>query len=365
LLERGETTPIALPPWALDGERGDCTTLALLAPSSTHFLAHLHPWPDRPSAYASSAGALQLTRCGRERATLVRVLIEMRSPRAVVHTLVAVGDEAPPPLVETLPARDAGRAAPPGEVGPAPARASLAERLDRFEARAKTSGAAAVARQPVPRLGYARLSLDPGCHQLLITAPDSAARFRLLLAEKTDERPERLESLDLPDIRHELCTVRPRALLLALEAPGDDEERTLSHARFPLPSDVPSRFGPELAEKLVRALGGANAPRRLGSVVHATLGAQGRTPLPRELLPHTCYLAAAVVAHGQPQQLSLGVRAGGTSREATSADGAVGPRVAFCTGHRSQVDIDVEARGLGLAWLFVLLQSGPERPLPP
>jgi hypothetical protein len=84
--------------------------------------------------------------------------------------------------------------------------------------------------------------------------------------------------------------------------------------------------------------------------------------LPRALLPQTCYLAAAAVLHGTSQGVSLGVRAGAASSEATSADPALGPHLGFCTGRSGQVELDVEARGLGLSWLFFLFQMGPARP---
>ncbi len=354
-----------LPPWALDGATGDCTTVTWLAPAPTQFLVHLHPWPGLPAAYASSAGALQLTRCGRERATLLRLLVEMRSPRAVVHTRIAVGTEPPPSLAATLPERDAGNAAPAGDPGPPPARPSLAARLTGFEAREKLAGARGVRSQQLPRIDFARVSLRPGCHRLLATGPNESRSFRLLLTERVDEQPEALTSPDVPDIEHELCTTRERQLFVRVAAPADELDRLMLIAEHPLPEDLPGRFGQELAEKLVVALGGARAPRRLGLVVQATLGAQGRTPLPRSLLPHTCYVAAAVVAHGRAEQLSLGARAAGFAHEATSSGSEPGPRLAFCTGVEPRVDLDVEARGLGLAWLFVLFQTSPARPSAP
>jgi len=120
LLERGDTIPIVLPPWSLDGMRGNCTTLLLLAHSATQFVVHLHPWPGLPNALASSAGALELTRCGRDRASLAAVLVEMRSPRALLHGRVAIGQRAPELLTQTLPDRNPGASAPPGDPGPAP-----------------------------------------------------------------------------------------------------------------------------------------------------------------------------------------------------------------------------------------------------
>jgi hypothetical protein len=125
---------------------------------------------------------------------------------------------------------------------------------------------------------------------------------------------------------------------------------------------LPGRFGPDIAERLLVALGKSAAPTRLGPLVLTMLGAQGRTPLPRSLLPQTCYQAAAVVVHGGAQALSLGVRAAASNAEVTSSDAALGAQLGFCTGRSGQVELDVEARGLGLSWLLFLFQAGPARP---
>lgn len=358
LLERGEITPVALPPWALDSNRGNCSTLVLLAPVPTHFVLHLQPWPATTSTFFSSAGAAQVTRCGRERASLLHVLVEMRSPRAVLHTLVAVGDAAPPPLIETLPERDAGPSAPPGEPGPALQRQPLSERLRRFEVLARESGASSFETRLLPAEGYVRLALEPGCHRLLAVS-DVREPYQLLIQQPDQAKPERLDATDDGDVNHELCTVRPRSLLVSVDAHGAASDRQLALAHTPLPLGLPGRFGPQAAEQLLRALGGSAAPKKLGILVLSLLGAQGRTPLPRTLLPRTCYLAVVAAIHGETSALSLGVQAGAASSESTSGAGKPGPRVGFCTGKDAQVELDVEARGLGVAWLFGLFHVGP------
>ena len=357
-------TPVVLPPWALDGTNGDCTTLVLISPVPTQFLLHVHPWPDLPSTLSSSAGALQLTRCGRARLSLLQILVEMRSPRAVVHTLVAIGAVAPPSLLSILPERDAGAAGPSGDPGPLPEREALPERLRRFEEAAKNSGASSVDRASIPGAGAARLSLEPGCHRLLVTGADATPASTLLLAENDDDKPERLELPANGGAFRELCSARARSLVVSLENAAG-HEKSLIVAHFSLPTGLPGRFGPELFERLVQALGGSAAPRKLGPLVSASLGAQGRTPLPRALLPQTCYLAAVVLVHGAPQAISLGVRSGARNGEASSNENQVGTHLDFCTGRSGQVELDVEARGLGLAWLFTLFQMGPARPEEP
>jgi hypothetical protein len=370
LFERSDVLPVALPPWALDPARGECTTVVLLAPVPTQFLLHIHPWPGLPGVLASSAGALQLTRCGRERASLLQVMVEMRSPRAVVHTLVAVGNEAPPPLVRSLPERDAGPAAPLGEPGPEPPREPLATRLSRFETRERNAGALEVTRHAVPGGGRLRLTLAPGCHRLFASRPEDAASYRLELREAEGAQAQNLPSSARGDVHHELCVARERPLLVSLAAAeGEprsvDPQVALASARFPLPEGLPGRFGPEVAAAAALALGGAGAPRRVGPLVVATLGAQGRTPLPRRLLPRTCYVALATALHGQVQALSLGVRTGSTNAEATANGAAPGPRLGFCTGRDGHSELDVEARGLGVAWLLFVFQMGPAQPVEP
>jgi hypothetical protein len=365
LLERDNILPVALPPWALDPARGECTTLVLLAPVPTQFVLHIHPWPGLPGVLGSSAGALQLTRCGRERASLLQVLVEMRSPRAVVHALVAVGNEPPPPLLRSLPERDAGPAAPPGDPGPDPPREPLATRLSRFEARERSAGALEVTQHAIAS-GRLRLTLAPGCHRLFASQPDQAPVYRLELRESEGDPAQTLAPSARGDVHHELCVARERPLLVSL-AVAEGESRhpqvALASARFALPEGLPVRFGPEVIEAMALGLGGASAPRRVGPLVVATLGAQGRTPLPRKLLPRTCYVALATALHGQVQALSLGVRTGSTNAEATTTGAAPGPRLGFCTGRDGHSELDVEARGLGVAWLLLLFQMGPAQPV--
>lgn len=338
----------------------------LLAPVPTQFLLHARPWPGLPSVLGSSAGALSLTRCGRDRISLLTVLVEMRSPRAVLHAVVSTGDAAPASLSEILPERDSGLPAPLGEPGPAPARAPLAERLQRFELDMRHEGALSVDAHVLSAEAPLRLVLQPGCHQLLVTQADAAPSYRLELHEREQSAPRRLEPSEQGDVRDELCAARERSIAVELTAGSDavasGSERKLAIARFALPHGLPARFGADVAERVARALGGSTAPRRLGPLVLTTLGAQGHTPLPRRLLPRTCYLAVAAAVHGEARSLSLGVQTGAHSAEAGSGAGAAGPRLAFCTGSAGEVAFDVEARGLGMAWLLLVFQVGRAEP---
>jgi hypothetical protein len=354
--------PIVLPAWSLDGARGNCTTLTLLGPPSTQFVVQLHPWPGLPGAVASSAGALQLTRCGKDRVSLVEVRVEMRSPRALLYSWAAVGNQPPPALPTVLPERDAGASALALNPGPAPERDPLATRLQRFEAAARGSGASAVESLRVPSVGLARVTLEPGCHRWLASAEDPSPAASLLVTEADDQSPLRIEPEDSGDLRYELCTLRTRKLTLALDAGGADLEKTLVVAHYGLPGGLPERFGPELGERLLQALGGSAAPRKLGTLVFASLGAQGLTPLPRTLLPGTCYVAALVTIHGSAQTLSLGARAGALNVEASVNDARAGTHVGFCTDKDALAQLEVEARGLGVAWLVAIFQLGRARP---
>jgi len=298
------------------------------------------------------------------------VLVEMRSPRAVVHALVAVGNEPPPPLLRSLPERDPGPAAPLGEPGPEPPREALGPRFSRFEARERSAGALEVTRHVVPGGGRLRLTLPPGCHRLFASQSDDAPSYRLELRAAEGDPPQNLPSSARGDVHHELCLAQERLLLVSFSlAEGDphsvDAQVALASAHFALPEGLPGRFGPEAVGAMALALGGASAPRRVGPLVAATLGAQGRTPLPRKLLARTCYIALATALHGQVRALSLGVRTGSTNAEATTSGASAGPRLGFCTGRDGQSELDVEARGLGVAWLMLLFQMGPAQSVQP
>jgi hypothetical protein len=278
----------------------------------------------------------------------------------VLHTLVAVSPDPPAPLGDVLPARNAGPSAPAGNPGPAPRREPIAERLRRFRLRASEAGARAHDELRLPGDGFARLSLEPGCHRLLVTS-EQAGSFDLLLrdAAEPEPEPERYPASEVGDVVRELCTARPRSLLASVDGEGAQPDRRLVLARFDLPRGLPGRFGPQAAEQLLRALGGSTAPKKLGPLVLTALGAQGQTPFSRPLLPRTCYLGAAAAIHGQALRLSLTARTGTSSSESSSGEEGPGPRLGFCTGKDGRVELEVEARGLGVAWLLALFQVGP------
>jgi len=365
LLERGDTIPIVLSPWSLDAMRGNCTTLVLLAHPATQFVVNLHPWPGTPSALASSAGALELTRCGRERASLASVLVEMRSPRALLLGRLAVGQRAPEPLTQILPQRDPGPAAPPGDPGPMPPRETLQARMQHFEQTALGLGAASVEHLTLPAPSGAPLTLEPGCHRLLLGAEAPTEPAALVLDDAQSGERLRLEPEDGAEVRHEICTLRRRSLRAVLDPAPQRGARTLSVAHHALPVGLPERFGPVTAEQLLRALGGSRAPKRLGKLVLARIGAQGRTVVPQELVPKSCYLAAAVATHGSAQSLSIGARAGALSAESNQMGSRSGAPLAFCTAESGAAEIAVEARGSGLSWLLLLFRLGPAQPEEP
>ena len=357
--------PIVVPPWALDPSRRGCTTLALLGPARTHFVLHVGPGRGMAGGvYPSNGGAVLATRCGADRFTLLNVLLEMRSPRAVVSALIGLTEEPPPPLAALLPERDSGPAAGLGDPGAEPPRELPAESLRRFERQAASDGASAVREEPLPAERAVVVQLEPGCHRLLTTTPDPGTPYALLIRERENERPERFQSSATGEVSHEVCAARRRPLTLSIEASGVSVERRAALAHFSLPEGLPTRFGSEVTERLATALGGSAAPKRLGLLVSVSMGAQGLTLLPRELLPATCYVAVAIVLHGDARALSLGARAEGWPREANSRPPTKGPRLGFCTGSSGQVDLEVEARGLGVAWLFALFRTGPAAPVP-
>jgi len=128
-----------------------------------------------------------------------------------------------------------------------------------------------------------------------------------------------------------------------------------------LPLACRRAFGPEVAERLVRALGGGMAPRKLGPLVgdHARRARPHAAAAPA--LAPNLLLSAAAIVHGAAQTLSLGARAGASNTEATSeADSARSARRLLYRADR-QSELDVEARGLGLAWALFLFQMGPAR----
>ncbi len=126
----------------------------------------------------------------------------MRSPRAVIETLVSNSAMVLPRLTEILPSRDPGNELSLGDPGPRPALPALAARLLRLATRAEREGAKGFEQEQrkagADGTGAESLMLARGCHELtlLSDATPSSATVIDLDAELLDGESGALLAVD-------------------------------------------------------------------------------------------------------------------------------------------------------------------------
>ena len=374
MLERGAILPVQVPVSMLDPQSGGCVTVALLGVTTAHFVLHVGGSRARqtPSetALASSAGVAEITRCGLSRLDLMNLAIEMRSPRALLETLIA--DSAGPlvPVAELLPQRDAGPAADFGTPGPRPAPAPLAQRLSMLEARLRREGAATISRQGfrsrADGSGETTLTLEAGCHELHLLSDDASAAqavsldLSLDLNSESDE-PAVAEPSETSDAAQKLCLGRSVRALLHFGGVGSERTVTLVFARFELPRGLPDYWGPLTRARVASTLRRYRLRLPGGSPFYQSLGVQGVIGLPVEVTPGTCYVAVLTAIRGDLAGMSLAVDAGSGAQN-SAIPPQPGSALAFCARDSTRASFELESKGFGLGWLFSVWEAGKLNP---
>lgn len=359
LSSRGETLPLPLPLWASEPSMEGCVSVAVLGSPRVSFVLQVGNGPGQ-DLRTSEVGWVQLHRCGVRRVDLRRAIVEMRSPRGILEVLVG---EAPAPLAEVssvLAHRDPGPKSPGGEAGPAPVPPPLEVRALAWEAQVKRDGASQIDRQLVKpeatQVPTARLSLGEGCHRLsalgLQPSPRDAPRdLDLFLRGEALSDLRREDQSENSDAEISLCLAAPVPVRVGVLGLGAADPALLQHARFPMPSGLPSHWGPLVRSRLAEAFfrrHSLGAPRE---PVHELLGVAGRTTLPLELERRTCYTAGLSVFSGTPKALLLEATPPDRDAAVDSTSDAEAVIIAFCTGEEASVRLRIEAVGLSVAWL--------------
>jgi len=370
LVERGTPNAIFLPSDLLNGPSGSCVSVAVLATTSTHFMLRAvggSHWVDPEEAFpqASLAGLLQFTRCGSKRSRLGTLLLELRSPRAVVEIVAATSAGPVEPALDVLPQRDPGPIAPFSGLRQTSAPAALSERLAAAEANARLLGAVESTRESIPNpprgVGSSERPIEPGCYRWdLLGEPDPQhpAQAELTILPEFDDDTA-LVALDHGDgfaAAATFCTARRTLLRLRFAGAPANGRLWLISSRFELSEGLPEIWGPTGRARMA-ALLRHHGLRVQGTPVEQALGIAGPTWMPLRVLPGTCYVAAAVPLQGQAQGLALGVRVGGMSLQNRGPLNQ-GSALTFCTGRQDLVTVETDGRGLGLTWLFALWPSG-------
>ncbi|HEU5073122.1 MAG TPA: hypothetical protein VFU02_03100 [Polyangiaceae bacterium] len=372
LLERGSIRRLFLPKENIDPSSDDCTTVAVLGAPSTNFVLRFLPaeadgaasrdWPE-----PSIAGAAQVTRCGARKAMLSRVAVEMRSPRGVLEFVVARSSEPMPSLLRTLPHRDPG---PPGrrrEIGPQASLAPLPERIMRVQHRnAQNNGLDPYERKVASSrtgTGSKLFRLDAGCHRFDVLGEASAddehpTDVDVIVKSVSDELVLVEDRSDNADASVEFCVGQQEIVKLTFQGAAPRTEVAVVLASWHLPSGLPEAWGTRARASMAEAVGKAQFPALTESPVFATLGVQGPTFLPVEVLPDACYLVVVGAIRGATHGIAIAVESGGSLGQNQSQPDQTSTSLAFCAEGSDRAVVEVEAHGSGLGWLLGVWQVG-------
>lgn len=372
LLERGTIRRLFLPKEYVDPTSEACATVAVLgAPSSNFVLRFLPAASDGPASRdwpePSIAGAAQVTRCGARKAMLNRIAVEMRSPRGVLEFVVARSSEPMPSLLKTLPHRDPG---PPGrrrETGPQASLAPLGERVTRVQHRnAQNNGLDPYERKVTSSrsgTGSKLFRLDAGCHRfdVLGEASDDEEHptdVDLMVHSVSEEVVLAEDRSDNPDASVEFCVGQPEIVKLSFQGAAPRSEVAVVVASWRLPEGLPVAWGTRARAGMAEAVGKAQFPALTESPVFATLGVQGPTFLPLEVLPEACYLVVVAAIRGTTHGIAIAAESGGSLGQNQSQPDQNSTSLAFCAEGSDRAVIEVEAHGSGLGWLLGVWQVG-------
>jgi len=363
LLERGDRLAIVLEPSALDDSTSSCTTVAALGTRNVGFVLHFseeqgallaRAWP-----VASAAGFASITRCGATKSRLGQLTLGMRSPRGLIQLLILQSEDAPPPLTELLPSRDAGPSLPAPELGPRPRGAELGSRTktlrdDNARRGAKTQTTRGVALDRKGQ-GSAVVQLDAGCHRLDFlaaawgdTAPDLDARLSAL--QGGDELARDESESAQASLR--ICTGRAERYLATVSGGAPGSEVTFVQAEWELPRGLPLEWGALARAQMADALWRELPPRVKHAPIVTYLGVQGRTELWLETRPDACYLVGVAKMRGELARLMLDVEGAPGSGESHAPSGRSGTSLSFCANGQARVRLRVTGSGDSLAWLW-------------
>jgi hypothetical protein len=360
LLTRGERVPVPVP-YRSSASPG-CTNVAFLASPSISF-AVLAPRGEHLEPRSSQVGWSQLTYCGARRAALERLSLEMRSPRGLIEVLVAWSSSPLPSPDRALAHRDPGPASPLGEPGSAPIPPPVEARGLAWEAQARRGGAVQVGRQVLRSDNGApvmtRIDLAEGCHRLSALALQAAAGelprdLDLFLRSETTPDLARQDQSENSDAEISVCVGESTPARVGVSGVGAAEPVVLQHASFRLPRGLPERWGPVLRGRFADAFFRRRFPGSSAQPIYETLGIAGRTLLPLDLEPRTCYAAGVSAIQGNLKGLLVEVAPldGEGAVDSSSEDAAL--LLGFCTGDDGFVQLRIEATGSSVAWLSAI-----------
>jgi hypothetical protein len=365
-----DTSTLLLPPETASPPL-PCTTIAVLGGRGASFHARVpgiedDPTSDDSQAHASSvAGVLEIGGCGAIAAALQRLRITSDAGRGAIEIVVARSVRSPAAVRAVLPERTGGSLPAPPDAGQPPPLAPPEKRADVAEARSRRDGGTSLARASWSAAsdgsGDVKVALDAGCHRIELFAPDGRARparrRRLDVdAEIRDEDEELLarDRTDGADARLEVCVGEPIDATVIFAGAPPDGAVTVAHAWWPIPSHVPSHWGPETRARMAHALLSRNAGPPVEDPVALYGGLAGLTTVPLSLERGACYLALTSVTNGHARGVSLRVAVGGHYAHDDRSGDDDANLVAFCARDEDVGRVEVEARGASITWGLAL-----------
>ncbi|HET9960250.1 MAG TPA: hypothetical protein VFQ61_37425 [Polyangiaceae bacterium] len=389
--ERSSPLVIFLPEAVFSGLPSSCVSVAVLGPMTAHFtlravgatsMPELPDLPDR-GVVSSLAGLAELVYCGARKTKLAALVVELRSPRAVLETIVVESATPVPPATDSLPHRD------PGPLEPAPllnttALAPIAQRLGTREQRAAREGLRWEAPHKLTRLGafggsYAE-RVEPGCHEFDFLLDLPAHPVGSTEGRSTSEALARGESSQL-SVEPELspgqaiyerqrgegalshfgfCAGEAGRATFNVSFAPRQAEVWVTHARSELPAHLPDQLG-AVGTAAWAALLRRHATRVGSDPIDVAMGVSGPTAMPAQIEPGACYVAGLVRLAGNAQTLAIAAQVGRAWTRNRSRD-ELGALIAFCAGEQRSMRVETDARGGGVVWMYSLWQTS-RRPL--
>lgn len=371
LVERGTLRPILLDDDATSFSK-DCTTIAFVGAPSANFIVRFLI-PERPGSSlgllpeASIAGAAQITRCGARKAALAGLILEMRSPRGVLETVIARTSGPPPPLRSILADRDPGPIVAVADPGLRPPTSAISERARLFEARARREGALAVSRSSVGSdptgSGEIVLHHEAGCERIsVLGVPDPPHAQRSIDIDAELVGPESRDPIasdlsDSPDAVLEKCDGDKTVSKLRFTGSLPGVPVVVMRASWPLPQGLPVDWGSGPRGSMVSALGIAQTRALAPGPVYESLGVAGITALPVPVEAGACYLVGVTAIRGNPLGVGIQATLPALAAQNQSGPGSSGTSLSFCAMSDEPALLEVDTRGTGLIWLLAVWQT--------
>ena len=370
-LSEDETVAVTLAP-----AKESCTTLALVGARGMSFHAKVIDPPEdeeRAEHAASIAGVLEIVRCdkdGESEGEIRRISVTSDAGRGAIETVVARSGGKLPPLEAVLPERTGGPLPPPLEPGGLPPLPPPEKRAEVAELRAERDGGRTSGKREAwvagaDGSGEGHVMLEAGCHRLELFAVDprtsrSSRRFRLDLdAELRGEESETVlarDRTDAPDARLELCVGVATSGNVVFAGSPPNAPIVVSHSSWAIPERLPLTWGREVRARMAAAMLARHLSAPTSEAVFLAEGPSGMTPIPLTLEPGACYFAVVGIDHGHGRGIGLRamVLARMTADDRSNSD--EGALVSFCARDSDHARLEVDARGVGVAWALALFR---------